>query len=104
METLAALRAYRKRLKAQLDRVDQVLAYYDDKVSEAKTSKGKKAAKIASVPTVPRHPRAVPDLEIDIRKRVRGVLAAVREIVQEFQGPFDKNDVMAQLKVRDPDL
>src|SRR6185437_13669607 len=60
------------------------------------------AAPPAVVASINRHADAAG--EATTQKRVRGVLAAVREIVQELQGPFDKNDVMAKLSERDPKL
>ena len=36
--------------------------------------------------------------------RVRGVLAAVKDVLENLTGPFDKYDVMAKLKDKDPEL
>lgn len=99
----ANLKAYRDQLQRQLDLVDDLLANFDriagvsDNAFESTASAG---ANLRSVPAS--EPRLV--ARIEKQPRVRGVLAAVREIVEGFSGPFDKNDVMAKLREKDSDL
>lgn len=56
-------------------------------------------------------PRSVSDLkdsashsnliQMFTQPRIRGVLSSVREILPELPDPFDKNDIMARLRVSD---
>jgi len=99
------LEAYRRQLEEQLTLVDALLRNFDriagvpSDLFEPEIGSG--VSPLRSVPN-PFQPQAVPN----VRKqtRVRGVLAAVKEIIEELAEPFDKNDLMARLKDRDADL
>jgi hypothetical protein len=103
MLTKASLQAYRDQLLRQMDLVDSLIENFyklagaadSDLLSTAVTS-------LRAVPSAPQQMFTVPTATR--QPRVRGVLAAVREIVEEMPGSFDKNDIMAKLKERDPDL
>jgi hypothetical protein len=83
-----------------LDLVDAVIENFRKLADVDAPEGGAAVTQLSSVPSV--SPRVVP--HISKPARVRGVLAAVREIVEEFAGPFDKNDIMEKLKARDAQL
>jgi hypothetical protein len=104
MPILAALRAYRSQLQDQLELVDEAIENHLRLADQAGASEGGALldGQLRSVSSVSQMPQAVPDR--GKTARVRGVLAAVREIVEEFSGPFDKNDIRAKLRARDSHL
>ncbi len=99
-----SLQDYRNLLQEQLDIADAMLENFSKlaEMAVAFEGAGTPVAQFSSGPSLSAHPHAVPS----VRKqpRIRGVLAAVREIVEDLSGPFDKNDVMALLKEKDSDL
>lgn len=104
MITKANLQAYKNKLLQQLDLVDGLLDNFDRiaGVADDAFEPARAAAALRAVPDV-----SQPMFEFggaNKQRRVRGVLAAVREIVEELSGPFDKNDVMAKLRERHPEL
>jgi hypothetical protein len=105
MITKANLQAYKDKLLQQLDLVDGLLDNFDriaGVADDAFESARVTGAALRAVPDI-----SQPMLEFggaNRQRRVRGVLAAVREIVQDLSGPFDKNQVRAKLTEKDPDL
>jgi hypothetical protein len=97
------LLAFKRDLVEQLEIVDAMLDGLDRLArmnqSEPFTIS---AASPAPVSSIVQHAQAVGSPSK--QQRVRGVLTAVREVVQELQGPFDKNDIMAKLKEKHPKL
>jgi hypothetical protein len=99
------LQAYRRQLEEQLALVDEVLRNFDRIAGVSsdlfEPAIGAGVSPLRSVPN-PFQPQAVPNARK--QTRVRGVLAAVREIIEELAGPFDKNDLLTRLKDKDADL
>ena len=95
------LEAYKGRLLDQLDFVDGMLENFNKlagMTDDPSEHGGSTVATLRSVSSISQKSR------VSRPPRVRGVLAAVKDILENLPGPFDKNDVMAKLKDKDPEL
>jgi len=110
--TRESLEAYKRLLLEQLELTDSMIRNLD-KVGGADV-----AESVTPMPTTSDTPvehgafKVVPGGSVSnisrssrvSQPRVRGVLAAVKQIVQDLPGPFDKNDIIARLRERDSEL
>lgn len=95
------LEAYKRQLLDQLDFVEGMLENFNrlaGEIDDPSGHVGSTVAPLRSVSSISQKSR------INRPPRVRGVLAAVKDILENLPGPFDKNDIMAKLKDKDPDL
>ena len=77
LEFLELLRSQRARLNEELEHLDALIQIYETGLRRGEPG------------TRPRSERRQP--------RVRGVLAAARKAIDQFSGPFDKNQLLAKL-------
>src|SRR5262249_49198925 len=85
-ERLAFLRKWRDELVSQQLEIERRISYLDEEINdnEGDSSKGE----LIGLPT----------RDETRQRRVRGVLAAARRAIDQFSGPFDKNQLLAKLK------
>lgn len=95
------LEAYKRRLLDQLDFVEGMLENFNElggMTDDTSEHRGSPVAPLRSVSNISQKSR------VNRPPRVRGVLAAVKDILENLPGLFDKNDIMAKLKDKDPKL
>jgi hypothetical protein len=106
MITKASLQAYRDQLQNQLDLVYAMLDNFNRLAGVPSDTLDLGAPSGTGLRAVPSTSQQVFTIPASGTKqpRVRGVLAAVREIVDDLTGPFDKNDIMAKLREKDSEF
>ena len=98
-----ALLAFKQELLEQVESVDALLEGLD-RMARRNDSQpvAISVGSLAAVSSITQHGQAV--RRVPKQQRVRGVLSAVREVVQGLREPFDKNDIMLKLKEKHPEL
>jgi hypothetical protein len=87
-ESLADLLKWRRELVSQRDEIEKRISLLDELINDHEC--GSSRAELTVI-----QPRSMVETK---QRRVRGVLAAARRAIDQFSGPFTKNELRAKLK------